>query len=71
VPGCPPSCQTGPEHSIILVKIKGKDVVAGIDDGSLGGSAHLFDPAEVIGDTSRPQATRDDLQLAVKEFRGN
>lgn len=60
----------GPEHSIILVKIKGKDVVVGIDNGALGGDNHVFDPTRAIGNTSLPQETRDDLQNALKEFRG-
>ena len=60
----------GPEHSIILVKIKGKDVVVGIDNGALGGDSHVFDPTTVIGNTSLPQETRDDLEDALKQFRG-
>lgn len=59
----------GPEHSVILVRIRGTDVVLGIDNGALAGKDHLFDPMKVINDPSYPQEMRDDLQKALDEFK--
>ncbi len=60
----------GPEHSVILVKIRGKDAFLGIDNGFLAGKDRLFDPVQVINDPSYPQEMRDDLQAALDEFKG-
>lgn len=62
----------GPEHSIILVKIQGKNVFLGIDNGFLAGEnqVHLFDPLQVINNPAYPQEMRDDLQKALEEFKG-
>lgn len=55
----------GHEHSVFLVRVKGTDVIIGIDNGFLGGVDHVFDPEKVISDSSLPRETREALQ----EFR--
>jgi len=59
----------GPEHSVILVKIRGSRTVLGVDNGWLSGRDHLFDPVKVINDPSQPKEAREDLEAAFKEFQ--
>lgn len=54
----------------MLVKVKGKDVVMGIDNGFLGGSDHLFDPEKIMNDPKYPAEMREDVRRAADEFRG-
>ena len=60
----------GPEHSVILVKLRGSRTMVGIDNGFLSGRDQLFDPLKVINDPSQPKEAREDLEAAFKEFRG-
>jgi hypothetical protein len=58
----------GPEHSIVLVRVRGRVGVVGIDNGSLNNGNNLFDPQTVIDDPQWPQELRDDLRDALRRF---
>ena len=61
----------GPEHSVILIRLRGRNnPVVGIDNGALNGGNNFFDPSAVINDESWPQEMRDDLRRALGQFRG-
>ena len=68
LPWPPPEDQ---EHSVVLFKLKGGKTALGVDNGTLGGSDHIFDPAVEVGNMKVPKEARESLEKAWKAFIEN